>query len=239
MSRRGVGALGGLVVLVLAAGAYMAPSGLDEILPDSAPSRGGPQTSAAQDEDVDVDALAGASSDLDTLTIAELGHGDDYDRDLFGQRWADIDRNGCDQRNDALRAGAVDVTTKPGTHGCVVLEATIQDPYTGTTIDFVKGENTVDIDHVVPLSRAWQQGASSWPEERREEFANTSGNLLAVDASANRSKGDRGPEEWMPDAGRCGYVIQWIDVKTEFELSVSAEEKSVLEDELDECEGSL
>ncbi|MGO2719571.1 MAG: HNH endonuclease family protein [Brachybacterium tyrofermentans] len=239
MSRRGVGALGGLVVLVLAAGAYVAPSGMDEILPDIAPSRGSSQGSTAQDEDVDADALAGASSDLDALTIAELGHGDDYDRDLFGQRWADIDRNGCDQRNDALRAGAVEVTTKPGTHGCVVLEATIEDPYTGTTIDFVKGENTVDIDHVVPLSRAWQQGASIWPEERREEFANISGNLLAVDASANRSKGDRGPEEWMPDAGRCGYVIQWIDVKTEFELSVSVEEKSALEDELDECEGSL
>lgn len=239
MSRRGVGTLGGLVVLVLAAGAYMAPSELDEILPDIAPSSGSSWTSAAQDEDVDADALAGASSDLDALTVAELDSGDDYDRDLFGQRWADIDRNGCDQRNDALRAGAVEVTTKPGTHGCVVLEATIEDPYTGTTIDFVKGENTVDIDHVVPLSRAWQQGASSWPEERREEFANTSGNLLAVDASANRSKGDRGPEEWMPDAGRCGYVIQWIDVKAEFELSVSAEEKSALEDELDECEGSL
>lgn len=239
MSRRGVGTLGGLVVLILAAGAYMAPSELDEILPDIAPSSGSSWTSAAQDEDVDADALAGASSDLDALTVAELDSGGDYDRDLFGQRWADIDRNGCDQRNDALRAGAVEVTTKPGTHGCVVLEATIQDPYTGTTIDFVKGENTVDIDHVVPLSRAWQQGASSWPEERREEFANTSGNLLAVDASANRSKGDRGPEEWMPDAGRCGYVVQWIDVKTEFELSVSAEEKSALEDELDECEGSL
>lgn len=239
MSRRGIGALGGLVVLVLAAGAYMAPSGLDEILPDIAPSGGSAQTSAAQDEDVDADALAGASSDLNALTIAELGSGDAYDRDLFGQRWADIDRNGCDQRNDALRAGAAEVTTKPGTHGCVVLEAMIEDPYTGTTIDFVKGENTVDIDHVVPLSRAWQQGASGWPEERREEFANTSGNLLAVDASANRSKGDRGPEEWMPDAGRCGYVIQWIDVKTEFELSVSAAEKSALEDELDECEGSL
>lgn len=238
MSRRGVGTLGGLVVLVLAAGAYMAPSELDEILPDIAPSSGSSRTSAAQDEDVDADAFAGASSDLDALTVAELDSGDDYDRDLFGQRWADIDRNGCDQRNDALRAGAVEVTTKPGTHGCVVLEATIEDPYTGTAIDFVKGENTVDIDHVVPLSRAWQQGASSWPEERREEFANTSGNLLAVDASANRSKGDRGPEEWMPDAGRCGYVIQWIDVKTEFELSVSAEEKSALEDELDECEGS-
>lgn len=239
MSRRGVGTLGGLVVLVLAAGAYMAPSELDEILPDIAPSSGSSRTSAAQDEDVDAGALAGASSDLDALTVVELDSGDDYDRDLFGQRWADIDRNGCDQRNDALRAGAAEVTTKPGTHGCVVLEATIEDPYTGTTIDFVKGENTVDIDHVVPLSRAWQQGASSWSEERREEFANTSGNLLAVDASANRSKGDQGPEEWMPDAGRCGYVVQWIDVKAEFELSVSAEEKSALEDELDECEGSL
>ena len=239
MSRRGVGALGGLVVLVLAAGAYMAPSELDEILPDIAPSSGSSRTSAAQDEDVDAGALAGASSDLDALTVVERDSGDDYDRDLFGQRWADIDRNGCDQRNDALRAGAVEVTTKPGTHGCVVLEATIEDPYTGTTIDFVKGENTVDIYHVVPLSRAWQQGASSWSEERREEFANTSGNLLAVDASANRSKGDQGPEEWMPDAGRCGYVVQWIDVKAEFELSVSAEEKSALEDELDECEGSL
>jgi len=238
MSRRGVGVLGGLVVLALAGVAYVAPP-VEEILLDIAPSSGSSPPSAAQDEDVDADALAGASSDLDALTIAELGHGDDYDRDLFGQRWADIDRNGCDQRNDALRAGAIDVTTKPGTHGCVVLEATIEDPYTGTTIDFVKGENTVDIDHVVPLSRAWQQGASSWTEERREEFANTSGNLLAVDASANRSKGDRGPEEWMPDAGRCGYVVQWIDVKTEFELSVSAAEKFALENELDECEGSL
>lgn len=239
MSRRGGGVLGGLVAVALGAVSCMSPLGLDDNLPGAVDASGNSQTSAAQDEDVDAGALAGASSNLDALTIAELGHRDDYDRDLFGQRWADIDRNGCDQRNDALRAGAVDVTTKPGTHGCVVLEATIEDPYTGTTIDFVKGGNAVDIDHVVPLSRAWQQGASSWPEERREEFANTSGNLLAVDASANRSKGDRGPEEWLPDAGRCGYVIQWIDVKTEFELSVSAEEKSALEDELNECEGSL
>lgn len=243
MSRGGgvLGGFGGLaaVVLVLGAGAYVGTSGLEDLLSGPAQSSGSSQSSTDLDEDVDADALFGASSELEALTIAELGSGDGYDRDQYGQRWADIDRNGCDQRNDALRAGAAEVTTKPGTHGCVVLEATIEDPYTGTTIDFVKGENTVDIDHVVPLSRAWQQGASSWPEERREEFANTSGNLLAVDASANRSKGDRGPEEWMPDAGRCGYVVQWIDVKAEFELSVSAAEKSALEDELDECEGSL
>lgn len=26
-----------------------------------------------------------------------------YDREHFGQRWADVDRNGCDTRNDTLR----------------------------------------------------------------------------------------------------------------------------------------
>ena len=26
-----------------------------------------------------------------------------YSRDEFGQRWADVDRNGCDTRNDILR----------------------------------------------------------------------------------------------------------------------------------------
>lgn len=239
MSRRGVGALGGLVVLVLAAGAYMAPSGLDEILPDIAPSGGSSQGSTAQDEDVDADALAGASSDLDALAIAELGHGGGYDRDLFGQRWADIDRNGCDQRNDALRAAGRDVQTKPGTHDCVVLQATIDDPYTGSEITFVKGENTVDIDHVVPLSRAWRQGAADWPAERREEFANTADNLVAVDASANRSKGDDGPEEWMPDADRCSYTVRWVEVKTQFELSVAPREKQALTDELATCEGNL
>lgn len=149
-----------------------------------------------------------------------------------------MDRNEYDQRNDALRAGATEVTFKPGTHDCVVLEATIEDPYSGTTIHFVKGENTIDIDHIVPLSRAWRQGASQWPEERREEFANTAENLLAVDASANRSKGDKGPEEWMPEAGQRAYVVRWIDVKTEFDLTVSTEE-GALEGELTTCEGNL
>lgn len=235
MSRRGLGLLGGLVVVVLAVGATVAPSDLEDLIPEISPAPG----PAGEREGVDAEALAGAVGHLDELTVADLAGDDGYDRDQFGQRWADIDRNGCDQRNDAIRAGAVEVTTKPGTHGCVVLEATIDDPYTGTTIDFVKGENTVDIDHVVPLSRAWQQGAADWTEERREEFANDAENLLAVDASANRSKGDSGPEEWMPEAGRCDYVIQWIDVKSDFELSITVGEKRALEDELDECEGSL
>ena len=178
-----------------------------------------------------------AQSALGGLAVEPLSSEAGYAREQFGQRWADVDRNGCDQRNDALRAAAVPGTVeiKPGTHGCVVLRAQIEGPYTGERIEFVKGASTVDIDHVVPLSRAWRQGAAGWPEAERERFANESGNLLAVDASANRAKGDAGPEEWMPEVGRCGYVVQWIQVKQEWELSVTVSEKAAVSEQLEQC----
>jgi hypothetical protein len=31
-----------------------------------------------------------------------------YDRDQFGPAWKDVDRNGCDQRNDVLTRDLVD-----------------------------------------------------------------------------------------------------------------------------------
>lgn len=237
MSRAHRRTVGSLAIVVLVAGAYLVSRGdLDALLEDL--PTGSTSTAAVTRDQVDASDLEAGSTQLAALDVAELDAAPGYEREEFGQRWADIDRNGCDQRNDTLRAGASDVTTKPGTHGCVVLEATIDDPYTGREIAFVKGENTVDIDHIVPLSRAWQQGAAAWDEERREEFANTALNLLAVDASANRSKGDSGPEEWLPEAGRCAYVVQWIDVKSSYELTITEKEKDVLEDELEACEGS-
>lgn len=237
MSRARVRVLGSIAVVAIAAGAYVVSLGdVDALLEDL--STGGTSTAAVTRDHVDASDLEAGATQLVGLGVAELDAAPGYEREEFGQRWADIDRNGCDQRNDTLRVGASEVTAKPGTHGCVVLEATIEDPYTGREIAFIKGESTIDIDHIVPLSRAWQQGAAQWDEERREEFANTPANLVAVDASANRSKGDSGPEEWLPEAGRCMYVVQWIDVKTTYELTVTTAEKNVLEDELEACEGS-
>ena len=46
-----------------------------------------------------------------------------YDRDEFGQKWADVDRNGCDQRNDVLRRDMRNLHTKPGTNGCDLAKA--------------------------------------------------------------------------------------------------------------------
>ena len=78
-------------------------------------------------------------------------------RDQFGQAWFDTDRNGCDTRNDMLRRDLVDRDMK---NWCKVLAGTRSpDPYTGNKIRFVLGgASEIDIDHVVPLSDAWQKG---------------------------------------------------------------------------------
>jgi hypothetical protein len=40
--------------------------------------------------------------------------------------WADVDRNGCDQRNDVLRRDLVKRHTKPGTNGCVLAKGVLK-----------------------------------------------------------------------------------------------------------------
>ena len=42
-----------------------------------------------------------------------------YSREEFGPPWADVDRNGCDTRNDILARDLTDETFKPGTNNCV------------------------------------------------------------------------------------------------------------------------
>ncbi|NCV08743.1 MAG: HNH endonuclease, partial [Actinobacteria bacterium] len=84
-----------------------------------------------------------------------------YARSEFGPAWADVDKNGCDTRNDILRRDLTQVVFKPGTKDCVVLSGVLIDKYSGETINFVRGNSTsslVQIDHVVALSDAWQKG---------------------------------------------------------------------------------
>lgn len=65
-------------------------------------------------------------------------------------------------------------------------------PYTATTIFFVQGPASADvqIDHVVALSAAWRTGAQQWTATTRKAFANDPLNLLAVHGPTNASKGD-------------------------------------------------
>ena len=163
-----------------------------------------------------------------------------YDRDRFGQAWADTDRNGCDTRNDVLRRDLTAYTLKAGTHGCLVLRGTLHDPYTGTTIAFVRGpgtSNAVQVDHVVALADAWQKGAQLWTDQRRTAYANDPLNLLAVDGPTNLRKGDGDAATWLPPrrSSRCAYVSRQVAVKHRYGLSVTVAERDAMVRVLETC----
>lgn len=165
-----------------------------------------------------------------------------YNRDQFGPAWKDVDRNGCDTRNDILSRDLTDVSYKPGTHNCVVLTGVLTDPYTATTISFQRGQDTstaVQIDHVVALSDAWQKGAQNISEDQRTQLANDPYNLLAVDGPTNQKKSDGDAATWLPPNKdfRCEYVARQIGVKHKYGLWVTQAEADAMRRVLDTCPG--
>jgi len=163
-----------------------------------------------------------------------------YDRDEFGSAWSDIDRNGCDQRNDVLRRDLVGITLKAGTHGCKVMSGTLHDPYTGMTVAFQHSSSSfspVQIDHVVALGDAWAMGAWRWSEDERKQLANDPLDLLAVDAHYNMSKGDGDAATWLPPhkSERCPYVARQVAVKVKYHLAVTGAEQAAMKRVLSGC----
>ena len=163
-----------------------------------------------------------------------------YARKQFGQAWADVNRNGCDTRNDVLARDLTNVLFKPGTRNCVVLRGDLQDPYTGTLIHFLRGNATsseVQIDHIVSLSNAWQTGAFQLTLERRTALANDPLGLLAVKGSLNLQKSDGDAATWLPPlkSYRCAFVARQIAVKYKYGLWLTKPEKSVIVSILSKC----
>ena len=121
-----------------------------------------------------------------------------------------------------------------------MLSGIFHDPYTNTTIKFVRGQNTstaVQIDHVVPLSDAWQKGAQRWSEKARFEFANDPLNLMASDGPTNGSKSDKDAASWLPPnkSFRCEYVSRQTQVKAKYGAWMTKAEHDTIERILKSC----
>jgi Protein of unknown function (DUF1524) len=191
-----------------------------------------------------LDPVAAATA-LAGLPVAEKAPLDGYERGcgegegcVFGPAWSDVDRNGCDQRNDVLHRDLTEVEVRDGTQGCVVVAGVLDDPYTGEAVVFEKADAAeVPIDHVVPLAAAWVQGAAAWSDGQREVFANDPANLIATTRSENSSKGDSTADEWVPGdpAYGCSYATVVVTVKSTYALSVTPAESRALGDLLATC----
>gem|GEM_PF-1327132 len=157
-----------------------------------------------------------------------------YDRGLF-RHWVDADGDGCDTRQEVLRAESLTPVTLGA--GCRVESGAWFSAFDGDTLT---NPASVDINHTVPLKEAWQSGAHRWSPLGREEFANDlrdDRTLQAVSSGANRLQGERDPGVWLP-ADRdvaCRFVIDWVAIKATWGLSVNQMERDAIEATLLAC----
>lgn len=212
----------------------VAPIGQTETLPP-ADSAGAPAAG------VDVAAI---NNMLEQIAVKGRAPKTGYSRSEFGAAWTDKasvegSNNSCDTRNDILRRDLIAIVYKPA-DDCEVQSGTLADPYTGTTINFVRGRETssaVQIEHLVALSDAWQKGAQQLTRDQRVNLANDPANLQAVDGPANQQKGDGDAATWLPPnkSYRCTYVSRQVQVKASYGLWVTQAEKDAIQRILGQC----
>ena len=215
-------------VLCIAAAAGLAAGFLSPGLSESVSSFAGNNTASGE-----------AVSALFSLVVEDNPKHAGYKRDSFGFRKTDEDGNGCDIREDILARDLKNIQYAQGS-SCKVSSGVLDDPYTGKTINFVRGTKTsatVQIDHVVALNNAWQSGAYEWDTQKRYKYANDPYNLLAVDGPANEEKSDASAAYWLPSNKdfACEYVARQIGIKAKYGLTVTSAEKNKMMSVLHSC----
>lgn len=175
---------------------------------------------------------------LEQLVVDDNPQFEDYDRYDWGGGWSDDDHDCLNTRHEVLMTEELKGSPILSDDGCLVTGGRWFAAFTGT---FVDDPRSLDVDHFVPLANAHRSGGWAWDAATKRRFANDQEeprHLIAVTASANRSKSDKGPETWRPDDGGywCTYADTWMDIKVRWALSVTSAELSALQDMLATCD---
>lgn len=184
----------------------------------------------------DQQAVRQALALLEEISVAAERRGG-YEREHW-PHWLDLDGDCMDARQEVLAAESLEPIRLDASN-CRIERGLWRDLYTGENF---RDPGDLDVDHFVPLAEAHRSGGYDWSRERPAAFANDLENtrtLIAVSASANRSKGDQGPEDWLPpeQAYRCRYVADWVAVKARWSLAMDERERVSVGNLLGDCAG--
>ena len=175
-----------------------------------------------------------AVADVRAELVAEVA----YNRDSYAPGgWADTDGDCQSDRHEVL----IDESLIPVTlsaNGCKVVSGRWIDRLDGTSYGLA---SEVSIDHHVALSAAHRAGAWAWDNATKRRFSSDIGFPAAhavTGLSTNQSKSDREPDSWKPplQTAWCSYALDWVAVKTRWELAYSVAEVDALKNMLRTCD---
>lgn len=98
------------------------------------------------------------------------------------------------------------------------------DPYTNEYLELNGG----DYDHIIPLAYAHLYGGYKWSDVEKKAFADDPRVGVVVNSSDNKSKGAKGPSEWLPKANLEDYAFTWLVIASEYDLSINKEDMDTI-----------
>lgn len=174
--------------------------------------------------------------------------------------WARAD-GACNTRAYLLLNTGTGVTASK--KKCTVQTGRWHDAYGGPDLDKTGKTALHDpsrgaqVDHMVPLHRAQESGASQWSPRLWSSFVNDlqgvddrhpgdprARETVVANASLNMKKGDHPPNEWLPPMHQCTYTADYVHVQSVWNkraeaeghyLSMNPNEKAGIKRVLDGC----
>lgn len=92
-----------------------------------------------------------------------------------------------------------------------------KDPYTDKEITDIK---SLDFDHICTLLYIHKYSDINWSKEQKNKFAQDENVGVSVLNKENRSKGAKGPSEWLPKANQGDYCYSWLLIAHEYGLAL-------------------
>lgn len=125
-----------------------------------------------------------------------------------------------------------DKETKDKSKACSIKSGVWIDPYSK---EKVEDPTNLDIDHTGALSWTAKAGGQEWDKQKKQDYANDFDHLVATTAKENRTKGDKGPSEWMPESSKCEYAKVYTHIVKKYKLNLNKADKDTLEKTLNSC----
>ena len=90
-------------------------------------------------------------------------------------------------------------------------------PYSGKEIDDIK---LLDFDHILPIFYVNKFSNVKWSKEQKNKFAQDENVGVSVLNKENRSKGAKGPSEWLPKVNQGDYCLTWLLIANEYGIAL-------------------